>query len=391
MKHKVNIKTLSPVHIGSGEDLQVNYRYIFFPKERVVAILDDNKMLEVIQEENIQHWIDTLDKEEDMLAYLNTNRKLDVTAEMIAARVLRVEGTGPLFDTKKEKNIREQAFTGLGQAMIAGSSLKGAIRTAVLNLHIEEDKSDFYKKRQNITNRQGRFSDEHIQSKFLGQDPNHDIFRLLRVGDIHFETGTTECLLTKTINLKGKEWTFKTSTNTEQFIECIPTGATAAFNISYNKNLVKGANHFYVSDKRDRNRGYYPLFEGKDVSELELPNLFESINKFTKMMLEEEFKFWEEEKNYPNEVEEYLDYLDSVIYETIEKSDKNTCIIRLGWGTGFNSITGGWQNYKMNDRDLDKVIETQRPKHPTSLLFPKTRRMTEAGMPLGFVQLTLDK
>lgn len=390
MKHKVNIKTLSPVHIGSGEELQVNYRYIYFPEEKAVAVIDDNKMLEVIREENIQHWIDTLDKEEDLLAYLNTNRQLGVTAQMIASRVLRVKGTSPFFDIQKEKNIREQAFTALGGAIIAGSSLKGAIRTAVLNLHIEDDKSDFYKKRRNITNRNGKYSDEHIQSKYFGKDPNHDIFRLLRVGDIHFEEDTTECLLTKTINLNGKEWTFKTSTNTEQFIECIPTDAIANCNISYNKNLVKGAKHFYVSDKRDRNRGFYPLFEGKDIRQLELPNLFENINKFTKMMLEEEFKFWENEKNYPSEVEEYLDYLDNVIYEKIEQSDEKTCVLRLGWGTGFNSITGGWQNYKMSDRNLDEIIKTQRPKHPTHLLFPKTRRMTEKGIPLGFIQLTLD-
>ena len=69
-------------------------------------------------------------------------------------------------------------------------------------------------------------------------------------------------------------------------------------------------------------------------------------------------------------------------------TEGSSCILRLGWGTGFRNMTGDWQEDMMTDKDLDALIKELRPKHDINLTYPKTRRMASDGTPLGFIQLT---
>jgi hypothetical protein len=78
-----------------------------------------------------------------------------------------------------------------------------------------------------------------------------------------------------------------------------------------------------------------------------------------------------------------MEKLEALLKET---ESAESCILRVGFGGGNASKTGGWQQDLMLDRDYQNWKKTG--KHRTgNFLFPKTRRQSPAGEPLGYIRL----
>ena len=58
----IEIKTLTPIHIGTGVELQHNYEYVYFAAERQIAVLDERKVQALIGKEHIDHWVAAIDQ-----------------------------------------------------------------------------------------------------------------------------------------------------------------------------------------------------------------------------------------------------------------------------------------------------------------------------------------
>ena len=387
------ITTITPVHIGSGDMLQGNYEFLYFSEDNEIALIDDKKILDLIQEENIGHWVSTVENGESLLSYLQ-GRFGKLKACDVANQVLKVTGEAKLqMSGNKTTTLRGQ-LKSLDNSIIAGSSLKGSIRTALLSYFINQDPDiRFYQNNFNLTNRNQKFSDEKVIRKHFGNDPNHDILRLLQVGDATFN-GSNICLYTSTINLyNSRKWEFKKEI--DQYIECLPTGANAEVRLKFNRLLFEQAQWRALKSKvsygnRDET---YRLFDSKQPEFLQFGKLFPIINGHTSRVIGNELSFWNKRKEeYPPEIDEYIEQL-KIILNQITKisSEEQTCILRLGWGSGFRNMTGDWQEDMMTEKDLDALIKELRPKHDVNLTFPKTRRMASDGTPLGFVKLVLEK
>jgi len=200
---QIKYKTLTPVHIGSGRLFQGNFEYLYFQNEKTVAIIDEEKVLSIIGEENMDKWLSIIENSEDLLKYLRT-RNNTITADDVSLRKLEVIGIPPQFD----KTIREQIHSGNGKPILPGSSIKGAIRTAIFTelLEIEQElvKKDSnikikrfdYKQKKEIS----YFTDKPLMEHFFGKDAKEDFFKLLRIGDVQFDK--TVCILTETVNNK---------------------------------------------------------------------------------------------------------------------------------------------------------------------------------------------
>jgi len=189
---KVTCETVSPVHIGSGLNLQRQIEFLAEGNE--IALVDDKKVLSTIGSENIDKWVHIIERREKLLEYLKT-RKPGLTLNDVARRILRINGS-----IGNIQYLREQLHNGMGLAMIPGSSLKGAIRTALLNNWLKQhtrlwgkDKLGFYKKGK------FEFQDNKVVEACFGKDPNHDLLRFLQIGDLHFQ-GNTEALV---VDLSG--------------------------------------------------------------------------------------------------------------------------------------------------------------------------------------------
>ncbi|MEZ4851066.1 MAG: type III-A CRISPR-associated RAMP protein Csm5 [Bacteroidia bacterium] len=395
MTSPYKIKTLTPVHIGSGEELLGNYRFVYFPQEKCISVIDDGKVLQAIGEENLGAWISELDNQRSLLGYIQNIRKLNISPEDISQRILPMQGPGPnLQNGQKYHSIREQ-ISSAGRPCIPGSSLKGAIRTAILALYLDEDEDPhFYNKKHNLTNRRKKFDDQNLQKRLIGKDPNHDLFRLLRVGDACFTH--SECTLARSVNQKGKySWSFEN--RLQQYVEYIPAGEESEVCLSFAHFLEKIASQTKVlsgGSFKDRNASgqKYLLFDGFHPQDLNPDEkLFHYLNQHTKILIENEFAFWDGQRDYPSEVAVYLEKLEEIgeqLDEWIESKHTDQCIIRLGWGTGFKNITGDWQEEKLPKNLVEALKKSFGPRHPSYLPFPKTRRMDYFGVPFGFVHIS---
>ena len=128
--NNVLIETLTPLHVGSGRILQSNTEYLYFDSSREISVIDETKILSIIGEENIDIWVNVIEKNQNLLDYLR-NRSPNLTPQETHRRIMRLRGNSN--PAQGQNGIREHLFSGNGQALLAGSSLKGAIRTAFFN------------------------------------------------------------------------------------------------------------------------------------------------------------------------------------------------------------------------------------------------------------------
>jgi CRISPR-associated protein Csm5 len=364
---KINIQTLTPTHIGSGREIQGGYEYVYFKDERKIGVLDPKKVLDIIHEDNLAKWISCIETAKSITE--NLPQLKSCKSDDISERVITCNKT-------VSKPVREQLHTGSGMPMIPGSSLKGALRTAVWaetlldNAKLAKDKRNL----GNVDFRGGfRWSDAPLQKTLFGSDPNHDIFRLLQVGDAHFVH--TEVFQTQVLNLKGSAWKIDRGEgkgiSPEAWVEALPTGTTTTCHIQFNENLLKQA-------------GSHNTFNG-NASKLQLTSLFALVNTYTQRLVSDEVDFWKNQDT-PDGFQDFVTEMEVILAAT-QACGEHECIIRVGWGSGFRSMTGDW-HAAMDENDYENLISSLRPRKYEGLMFPKTTRFTDRGVPLGFVKLS---
>lgn len=358
----LNITTLTPAHIGSGAKPMREVDFLMFGEQ--LAMLDPEMVLGIIGAEQVHQWVACVDKQEG-LQNLLMQRKSDLATADVAQRVLPVLHKG----MDKKADLHEQLHDGLGRPLLPGSSLKGAVRTALFAHFINRNDSDDAKNVRNLLDRRNSFSDSFLSRKYFGEDPNHDMLRLLRIGDASF--ASTACARAETINLKGKD-NWVVDGRFTQFIEVIPQGQSASMAFQFDA----------VTEKNARLKNYFQV----DTSLLHQPKLFDLINRHTRNLAEREIKHWKGEGE-PDVLGCYLEELEKIV-ATTQKCGPNECVIRLGWGTGFRNMTGDW-HINMTDDDYYELIRKLRPRHPEDMAYPKSFRILTGGTPLGFVKLTL--
>ena len=80
---KANIKTITPVHIGTGRFLMAETEFVRDGTR--IAIIDEKKVLNIIGKENIHQWIDIIEKGEGLLDFIRA-RKSGLKIDDIALR-----------------------------------------------------------------------------------------------------------------------------------------------------------------------------------------------------------------------------------------------------------------------------------------------------------------
>jgi hypothetical protein len=87
-----------------------------------------------------------------------------------------------------------------------------------------------------------------------------------------------------------------------------------------------------------------------------------------------------------------LDLIDDV-YKIGEKCDiQRECILRVGAANGWDFMTGAWAkaDNTLSNNDWTNLKRSLRRKpYPDNMPFPKTRKLLNDGMPLGFVKVSI--
>ncbi len=366
----IKLKTLTPLHIGSGRELARDVEFIEMNKE--IGVIDEKKTFGIIGEENIGTWVAKIEKQEPLLDYLKM-RKPDISLKDVC------KYTMPLFanNFRMVRTLKEQLHEGMGRPFIPGSSIKGAIRTAILNILLNELNHNW--KENELKNRWDKFSDKEIQARIFGKDPNHDFMRFVKTGDALFSNDDLIALSVLSLN-----YLFERTKRDEKFLqltEAIGSDAETSFRMKLDLELWQKNIDF-----REIHKNIPGFLKG-------LPSLFKVLNGFTAELLQNEIDFWDEDKH----LKPVVDYISECnkLLKVCKNCGEKEAVLRLGHGSGWIFMTGGWIK---NDNYIDnplyyKIEDKTRPGNHRykDYFFPKTRRMDEDGELMGFVKLSLEK
>jgi len=382
----ITITTLTPIHIGSGKELNSGYEYLNFAEEGKIALINEDKVFEIIgyDRAGIDQWVSIIDKKEDLKKWLKT-RKPDLNAAAIALRSMNIADKAPA----KQNTIKEQLHcTKDRQPTIPGSSLKGSIRSAVLTKLIKDDPR-FVQRKKNLgfARRDGRFAfkDSQLNAHYFGKkdrpnrngeiqlSANKDLMKLIRFFDAHFlETAVYKANI---INKFRQGWGVKDRETS--YWECISPNQTTTATIQLPQK--------WISEIRKKN------YIQDNIELLQLANLFPLLNQHTLNLVQEELDYWDGESN-PLAIGDCMEHLEE-IEQALKNMPTNECIIRVGAGSGWNFMTGGWANKPENLDDntwFELKAALRRRHYPDNVDFPKTRKLLDGGMPLGFVRIKIN-
>lgn len=381
---KVKIETLTPVHIGSGNTLYKGMDYVVVNDN--LFVIDHNKVLDIIGTDKIDAWVTSIDNSEDIAAFIS-RQGVKTHPKEYSTRNMRCGKKGD----KEYKTLKECIHDGRGLPYIPGSSIKGAIRTAVLATEIG-GKEDEYDKI--IDYRGGRYKahacdkvEEALFSKTVKENnkgitaSNTSCFRFLQVGDAYFGEGSEAVFNAINLNIRESFDSLIDKTK-QQAIEVVDKNQSACLDMQLNK----------VVYKRDNDNLLRALPESLNSFE----NLFKAINKHTRGLLEGELQYWRDISKDYDDAEGYIASIKKVIAIAKSVEDGKECILRVGHASGWRFTTGGWT--EALDTFYDTVVPISRPndKAYREYDFPKSRRVYEVkgknGMEaevFGFVKLTL--
>lgn len=213
--------------------------------------------------------------------------------------------------------------------LIAGSSIKGAVRSALFNYFRTHEKN------------------EREVIGFIKEKT--DFMRFIQIGDI--ETDATSLVNTKLFNLwkdgdrnvwhggwkNGFQSTFKyfKSAGFNTLYECVMPGAKGQGYIKFVTDSFLAS----LIDKKIYDNTTYAI-EKKELLKGGIEELFSVINHYTWEYLKREEDFFYKYR----EAERSDDILDGIndLFNIIPK-DNSCCIMKMSAGSGFHTMTGDWQ------------------------------------------------
>ena len=362
---KVKIDIISRVHIGSGKKLQYGSEFINFQEDEDnwIGIISPRNIMSIIGKDPkvVDAWIAAIERKQPVIDFM----KVYAPKAMEDDYCSRIDQN--CADIKDTDTLQTFIHDGLGRPYIPGSSLKGAIRTALLAKEVQKQERIKY-----LHNPQAR----KVEQQLFGNNPNEDIFRFLQVGDAYFGEYCEQVVRLVNINerQKGSYW----DESKPQLAETLPIDDTSICEIRLN---LKG-------------------YERAKASVHSLPNnmtsletIFETVNRHTIQLLEQEIAHWKERVDRPNaeNVEKYIANLQAIkeTAEACEKSNGRSCVLRLGAGSGWRFITGAWAEELDSFEDVIVPIARRNNICYSEYDFPKSRRVDSRCKPLGFIRLTL--
>jgi len=344
---QISIKTLSSVHIGSGNILQQGSDYCIknINGAKVIHVFDMNAFLHLIDERYLP----------DVVAMMERDYAIDeILQKVLPQATLSQVSKYQLYlydevQARPCKNLKEFIKDGHGKAYLPGSSIKGALRTALLANEAEKKNFSSYAQV------------EKFEKSVFGKNPQDDVFKYLQVGDAYFEeSDLLIAVRISSLNYRDKFGDLSDSSK-DQYVEVLQEDNTGSFRIKL-----------------------LDSFKYQSIG-----SILDKVNQHTKRMLESEIDFWNDcdkdgAENYVDELQCILDFVNDCVSE-------KECVVRIGHGSGWRFMTGAWTE-KLPDSEFQNIVDKSRPqnKRYQNYFFPKSRRVEqENSRLLGFVKMSI--
>ena len=351
LRYNIQLEVITPLSVGAGNENEWIKGADFIQLNNKLYVLDIKKVME--------HGIDM-----DKLNLCFINQDEEGICRLLGNHLEKV--TRYVFDlpVRTENSVKTFLRTQLyDKPIVAGSSIKGSVRSALFNSLREKERSN-----------------DEVFGKMKNGD---DFMRFIKIGDI--EMNRTILANTKLFNLRtdaSQEWTggwkhgfsstsgkFK-ATGFNTLYECVPPGEKGIGSVI----MASSAFHRLLKAKDDAtphaNKKKFLMDEGAR-------GLFKIINKVTQDYLRKERDFFTQyEADRTDDIIKCINSLLEMIPE-----DNSSCLMKMSAGVGFHSITGDWQFDDFTDTGFDRGKKKY-----------KSRKIVEYEgnlMLMGFVKLTL--
>lgn len=335
--YDVTVTTLTPLHIGSGTTLLKDYD--FAVRNGKTWRINEDALLE--------------------LQNVDDPKLADTLAQTPPAQLLKSEDYTPdsgLFRYQLQgeprakgagAELQEQIKTVHDELYLPGSSLKGAIRTALAwhgwtEQNIQPGKHDFGDR--------PKFAGQKLEKDIMGPDPNHDVLRALQVSD-SAPISNKRLVLINVAVMGGRRDSIPVE------LEAIQFDTPLTLTIKIDRALFGQ----WAQQHRLRLGGNPAWFN-------DLPAL---IQAHTRPRIETELRWFEEVARAKAPMTFYRQMLNA-------KLPPLSCFLQIGWGTGWDSKTYG--SHLQEDArlmtDLIRRYDLSRGKHQPGKPFPASRRAT---------------
>jgi len=341
IKKEIRLKTLSPIHIGTGNEIN-KFEYIL--DGRILKIYSLDKLISLLKENQI----------EDFVSRIENNFELDenlIRRHLSSIQKYQLEKPPEIRYLNKNKAIKEfiKFIDSRGyKPYIPSSEIKGAIRTAIL-YKILKDEWDYYKNTvliQENTYRLNEKSAKLLENKvfFIKYgNVSIDIMKIFSIEDAYIEDNLTPLVLKEIFVFNSRRLRGKTD-----YAECL------------NKNIS---------------------FKSKIEIDKSLLDIYKNY-RYKKYIINWKNCCYEYAKDLISVEKEYWFSRNRNIYEFLEKlEEKNTQgepLIRVGRYTGKLSHT---------ILILLKIKNSNGNINNYRNIFPKTRRITTNNEVLGWIKL----
>ena len=377
---KYEIEVISPLHIGNGGTISP-IEYVVgdkFYRADMDRLFEDERFDTEGFIEDTKAGSLYLGRFAHELAKVHVRYALDIS-QSTRRNLLELIG-------RRSSEVREYIKT-KDDAYIPGSSIKGAIRTAILWWVLKNNPDKFNRVKRHLENlvrsrdrgapNKKRVADK-VEEEVFGRDPTHDILKALQVSDtnaVATESLKVEEVRTLTTAPQGHNWKgFYT------YVEAMKTGTKLDLELKIDEFLLEG----------DAAREL--IFENKQELVREIPKI---CNEFAEDFIKNEIMFFTQ-YNMPRELDKVLGFYKKVGERTGEKS----FLLHLAWGSGWHGMTVGRLLQEEIDFDffgLRKKFNLGKRRNQPFFVreFPKTRRIVfedrQPKYPLGWIKLDVKK
>ncbi len=379
---KIKITTLTPIHIGNGVTLQYGADFVTGGiasddgRISVVGIIDPKKVLSLIGEENISHWVAAIDRKSST----------DVIVKQFAPKASIEDYTARVIVNysaiRKNDTLKELIHDGMGKPYIPGSSIKGAIRTAVLASLASKVNGVAGKIERQDKNNRSKGGAKSVEGELFGADPTTDVFRFLHVGDAIF--GDNYELAAQMVSINERPSKGFWDTDKQQLIETICPDDETEFQMKLLPEYYDFAQRNWSQNEK-RSLGKMPD-EMKTMAAL-----FSLINEHTRGLIASEIKYWQDKELHDdsNQIAVYIQNMQKMLDTANSCRAGKECVLRVGYGSGWRFITGAWTE-ELGNFESVVVPAARRDNYKYQKIdFPKSRRVDEDCELLGFVKLTV--
>jgi len=352
--YTLNLMTVSPLHIGSGQELLRDYDYVVH-QGRTWRI-DEDTLLDAALGEG--EFDETLLRRPAAELLQPTDFQPDSTLFRYVVR-------GTPRSKQQGARLREQIKDVFDRPYLPGSSLKGAFRTAIFDWALAQNPQALDTRRLRDSR---KWAAQPIERALLGRDPNHDLLRALHVAD------SLPLSPNKSLSIENAQVITGGQPGSPIEIEALRPKIQLRTGVKLDLSLFTG-------------QAERKLHLGDRLRWLQ--NLMTVCRARVTPILAAERDWFA--RRYPHSP---IAGFYAQLHELVTGLPENRCLLQVGWGGGWLNKTAG---LRLDDRQREEVIRRYRlarGKRQPGDPFPRSRRVVLDGQgrpvaPLGWVLIEM--